>query len=104
MSAHATDGQSLARVLAAIEGFQVTFNAWPSAVRVTPSYLEHLRSVVFTPEAFARLSAKVRFISDPAATVVAENDGGQQYDYGSLGFAKVRPIVRAREWLGLDDL
>lgn len=104
MSALVTGGQSLARVLAAIEGFQVTFNEWPSAVRVAPGYLDHLRSTVLTSEAFADISGKVRFIADDGATVIAENDGGQSYDFGKLGFSKTKPSIRARVWLGLDDL
>jgi hypothetical protein len=97
-------GQTLARILGAIEGFYVTFGEWPSAIRLTPGYIEHLQNEVLPPEAFSKLIEKVALIPDVSATVVAENSSGQRYDYGSSGFSKAKPPVRAREWLCLGNL
>ena len=97
-------GQTLARILGAIEGFYVTFGEWPSAIRLTPGYIEHLKNEVLPPEVFSKLIEKVALVPAESATVVAENSSGQRYDYGSFGFSKAKPPVRAREWLGLGNL
>jgi len=97
-------GQTLARILGAIEGFYVTFGQWPSAIRLTPGYIEHLKNEVLPPEAFSKLIEKVALVPAESATVVAENSSGQCYDYGSSGFPKAKPPVRAKEWLGLGNL
>jgi hypothetical protein len=95
-------GQSLARILAAIEGFVVRHGQWPTAVRVTPGYLKHIQDNVLTEDEFSRFSPKIALIPDAAATVVAQNEAGLTYDYGKSGFSKGRPSVRARDWLGLN--
>ena len=35
------------------------------------------------------------------ASMVAEDDLGRQYDYGSEGFSEHRPDIDAEEWLGI---
>lgn len=97
-------GQTLARILGAIEGFSVTFGEWPSAIRLTPGYIKHLQNEVLPPEAFSKFIEKVALVPDESATVVAENSSGHHYNYGSSGFSKVKPPIRAREWLGLGNL
>jgi hypothetical protein len=97
-------GQTLARILAAIEGFFVTYGQWPSAIRLTPGYIEHLQNEILSPAAFSKLTEKVALIPDESATVIAENSIGQHYNYGLSGFSKVKPPVRAREWLSLGNL
>jgi hypothetical protein len=97
-------GQTLARILGAIEGFYVTFGEWPSAIRLPPGYINHLQNEVLPPEAFSKFIEKVALVPDESATVVAEDSGGQRYNYGSSGFSKVKPPISAREWLGLDNL
>ncbi|MCD4485958.1 hypothetical protein LQR31_15910 [Chromobacterium vaccinii] len=98
------DGQSLTRILAAIEGFFVTYGTWPSQVRLTPGHIAQLHDQVLSADAYSKLTARVALVSDPSATVVAENQSGQLYNYGASGFPKSRPTVRAREWLGLCGL
>lgn len=99
-----TGGQSLSRVLAAVEGFFVTHGAWPTSIRLTPGYIEHLQGVALSPVGFSRLTEKLALVPDPSATVVAQNDLGLRYDYGATGFPKDKPPVRARDWIGLDNL
>ena len=99
---HVTGGQSLARIFAAVEGFYVDYGYWPSSVRITPSYLEHLRNHVLSDKEFDTVERKLRFIPDSSATVIAEGEDGTGYDYGSRGFPKSKPPVRAREWLELN--
>lgn len=97
-------GQTLARILGAIEGFYITFGEWPSGIRLTPSYIEHLQNEVLPPEAFSKLLEKIALIPDVSAAVVAENSSGQRHDYGASGFSKAKPPIRAREWLRLDSV
>ncbi|MEN6082082.1 hypothetical protein [Chromobacterium piscinae] len=101
---NAAGGQSLTRVLAAIEGFFVTYGAWPSQVRITPGYIAYLHDQALSADVYSKLTARVALVPDPSATVVAEDENGQSYNYGVSGFPKSKPRVRAREWLGLDDL
>jgi hypothetical protein len=102
MNAHA-NGQSLARLFAALEGFFVTYAGWPSALRIASGYIDHLKHEVLAPEAFIRLTEKIKLIADASATVVAENANGQGYNYGLSGFPKIKPVVRARDWLNLGN-
>ena len=99
-----TGGQALARVLAAIEGFFVTYGVWPSQVRLTPGYIAHLHDQGLSADAYSKLTARVALVPDPSATVVAEDKNGRSYNYGASGFPKSKPAIRAREWLCLGDL
>ncbi|MFN3987717.1 MAG: hypothetical protein ACK4KV_19670 [Rhodocyclaceae bacterium] len=96
-------GQTLARILGAIEGFYIAFGEWPSAIRLTPDYINHLQNEVLPPEAFAKFIEKVALAPNEYAKVVAENSSGHRYNYGSSGFSKGTPPIRAREWLGLGN-
>lgn len=99
-----TGGQALARVLAAIEGFFVTYGARPSQVRFTLGYIAHLHDQALSADAYSKLTVRVALVPDPSANVVAEDENGLSYNYGASGFPKSKPTVRAREWLGLGDL
>jgi hypothetical protein len=92
-------GQSLARILAAIEGFFVTYGEWPSIVRLTPGYIAHLQSNVLSPSELSKLKDKITLVPDVLSTVIAENQNGLQYNYGTSGFPKSKPPIRARDWL-----
>lgn len=87
-----------------MEGFFVTHGEWPSSIRITPGYITHLQTQALSPEAFSLLTKKVVLVPDATATVVAEGSAGQSYNYGASGFPKVKPSIRAREWLGIDNL
>lgn len=96
-----SEGQSLARILASIEGFFCNYGVWPSQIRLTPGYIAHLQGQALSADVYSKLTAKVTLIPDPSATVVAENSNGQSYNYGVFGFPKAKPPVRAGEWLDL---
>jgi hypothetical protein len=99
-----SDGQTLARIFAAIESFFVSYGEWSSAIRLTPIYIKHLRYDVLPPEAYWKLTTEVALIPDITSTVIAENKSGFQCNYGSSGFPISRPPIRAREWLDLESL
>ena len=94
-------GQTLARILGAVEGFYVAYGCWPSTIRVSTSYIQHLRNDALPPETLLKVTEKLALIPDESATVVAEDANGQRYDYGLSGFPKTKPPVRARDWLCL---
>lgn len=86
------------RLCAAVNGFRAEYGRWPTRVRLYAGALEDLRENVFSPESFARLTAKLRLVPDDTA-MVAEDDEGRQYSYGEKGFPSSRPTPTAQEWL-----
>jgi hypothetical protein len=92
------DDKNWVRVRAAIEGFKVRHGTWPTRVRLFPAVLQNLREDLFSPEMFAKLTAKIQLISDEAP-IVAEDDWGNSYSYGKDGFPHPRPDQHATEWL-----
>jgi hypothetical protein len=92
------------RLCAAIEGFRVNYNAWPTAVRVRADMIADLRDHVLGPEAFAKVEAKLRIIPEDGAFMIAEDGTGRTYDYGEKGFPDQEPDIRAGNWLGVGPL
>jgi len=89
------------RLRAALEGFFVKHGHWPSRVRLHRDTLEDLKSHLFTPESWTRLSEKLEFLADEDAPIVAEDAAGSSYSYGREGFPDRRPPQSAEEWLGV---
>ena len=89
------------RVVAALEGFFVAHGHWPLRVRLPLVSLENLHFHLFTPASWHRLNQHIQFIQDESAGIIAEDDAGNIYNYGTQGFPKSRPATRAEEWLGV---
>ena len=88
------------RFCGSIDGFRAHYNSWPNRVRVPNFFIEELRTVL-SPESFAKLESKINLIGDESH-FIAEDGAGRSYNYGSKGFSKIKPDVRAFEWLGVD--
>ena len=67
------------RLRGALEGFFVTHGHWPSRVRLNRVILNNLRSDLFTPAAWERVSAHLEFITDESTPIVAEDLEGREY-------------------------
>jgi hypothetical protein len=63
-------------------------------------FIEELRTVL-SPESFAKLESKINLIGDESPHI-AEDGAGRSYNYGSKGFSRIKPDVRASEWLGIE--
>ena len=88
------------RLCGAVNGFRVTHGIWPTRVRLFPGALEDLQRNVFSPESFAKLTAKLDLVADEAP-MIAEDDAGQRYSYGDQGFPDENPEPDAHQWLGV---
>ena len=88
------------RFCGAIDGFRSHYNSWPNRVRVPIFFIEELKTVL-SPESFAKLESKVILIGDDSPHI-AEDGAGRSYNYGSKGFSKIKPDIRAFDWLGVD--
>ena len=88
------------RLCAAVDGFSLRFDAWPTRVRMYPGCLTNLRDHLFTDTSYSQLLSKIELVPDEAS-MVAENDAGQSYDYGKEGFSHPRPETRAVDWFGV---
>jgi hypothetical protein len=89
------------RLLGAIDGFRARYGCWPVRVRIFPESLRNLREELFSAGSFAELSGKIQLLAGPAP-MVAEDDSGNRYSYGSDGFPPQRPNPDARQWLGVE--
>ena len=87
------------RLCAAIDGFRVRYNQWPTKIRLNIIYYESIRSL-FKPDDFRELINKLQFVIDDAH-FVAEDDTGRTYDYSKESFPDTKPPIQAREWLGV---
>ena len=87
------------RLCAAVDGFRWRYGHWPTRVRMRPGMIATLRDYAFTPEDYARITAKISLI--PANAVIAEDDSGASYDYGREGFPEESPTPSAYEWFGV---
>ena len=90
------------RLCAAINGFRVRYNSWPTRVRMWKIIVEDLRDNLFTPESFAKLQVKLELVVDERAGHIAEDGRGRYYDYGNEGFSKSNPDIDASFWLGIE--
>jgi len=92
--------RSWVRLCGAVDGFRVRYGRWPTRVRLFPGALENIRDYLFTPEDYAKITAKVTLIPDHAP-MIAEDDTGASYNYGQDGFPTPSPVPPAREWFGV---
>ena len=89
------------RLCAALDGFYVRYDRWPTRVRAHPGSLADIRDVIFTPADYVKIQAKVSLI-EHGNSMVAEDDAGGSYDYGTEGFPDHRPTPTAADWLGVE--
>ena len=88
------------RFCGAIDGFRAHYKSWPNMVRVPNFFINELKTVL-PPESFTKLDSKLILIGDESP-YIAEDGAGRSYNYGFKGFSKIKPDVRAFEWLGVD--
>ncbi|MGK7905600.1 MAG: hypothetical protein AB4040_00010 [Synechococcus sp.] len=94
------DDKNWIQLCATIDGFRVRYDRWPTRVRLFPGALNKIRNQLFTPEDYAKITAKLMLIADDAP-MVAEDDLGGRYSYGQEGFSSERQPPRASKWLGV---
>ncbi len=87
------------RCIGAIEGFRVRHGKWPSRVRVSRFLWQELQERL-TAKEWAILNSKIDLVPD-GSPMIAEDDSGNSYSYGKEGFSKMKPEIRAEEWLGV---
>ena len=88
------------RLCAAVDGFYLSHGKWPSRVLLVAPAIRSLRAVVFSEESFAKLTSRLELVpSEPG--VIAEDDDGNQYNFGRQGFPESRPFPSAEDWLGV---
>jgi hypothetical protein len=64
----------------------------------------HELKILFTTEDFAQITRHVELVEDDDASVIAEDDRGNQFNYGTEGFTAARLDVPARDWLGVEPI
>ena len=91
------------RLCAAVDGFRLRYGRWPTRVRLLPEALQDIRDHILSPADYDRVTRQLRLI--PAnAGMIAEDDLGGRYDYGSEGFPSAQPDIRAETWFGNPEL
>ena len=88
------------RLCAAINGFRLRYERWPTRIRLFPGILSDLQQHVFTPKSFKQIEEHILFVPDDAP-IVAEDDQGSRYSYGEEGFPNAEPDIYAQTWLGV---
>lgn len=88
------------RLCAAVDGFHLRYGRWPTRVRLFPGALANIRDYLFTPDDYARITAKVALVPDNAP-MIAEDDSGASYNYGAESFPETHPTPSAYEWFGV---
>lgn len=88
------------RLCAAIDGFRARHGHWPTRVRAYPIIIEDLHAL-FTAEDFAQITRRVELVEDDDAPVIAEDDNGNKFNYGTEGFSVARVDTPARELFGV---
>lgn len=89
------------RLCGAVNGFFVRHGHWPGVVRLEQAALLDLRCHLFEVPTWARVQQKLKFIVEPNARFVAEDDGGLTYSYGQDGFPREWPTPSVQTWLGV---
>jgi hypothetical protein len=74
------------RVCGAVDGFRDRHGHWPTRVRVMPACYVDLVAHILTPLGFALVNSIFELIPEDGAEMIAENDAGATYCYGSEGF------------------
>ena len=94
------ESKNWVRFCGAIDGFRSHYKSWPNRVRVPKFFIEELRTVL-SPESFAKLESKINLIGDESH-FIAEDGAGRSFNYEFQGSSKIKPDIRAFEWLGVD--
>ena len=90
------------RLCAAVDGFRVRYGRWPTRVRMRPGMMANIRDYLFTPEDYAKITAKVSLVPADGAGMIAEGDSDARYNYGQEGFPEESPTPSAYEWFGVE--
>ena len=94
------ESQNWIRLCAAIDGFRARYGRWPTRIRIWDLCLSNLRDNLFSPEDFAQIAAKLTFIEE-GQSVIAEDETGATYDYGTEGFSRIPVSLSAATWLNV---
>ena len=89
------------RLCAAIDGFYISHGKWPNRVLLFAGSIQNLKEDVFSQESFARLVSKLELVASESP-MIAQDDEGNQYNYGNQGFPETRPLMSANDWLGIE--
>ncbi len=92
-SSERVDDGDWARMCQVINDFRWLHGHWPTRFRMSAAQFEAIREL-FTPQDFAKIKAKIDFITD-ASVYKAEDDRGATCGYR-------QEFLRAADWLGVD--
>src|SRR3712207_3844433 len=95
-------GGNLVRVIEALNGFRVKHGSWPTELLIYPEALADLQDRHLTDLGFGLLKEKVRLVHANDLALIARDDEGRTFDYGSEGWSQDKPEEPAEVWLGLD--
>lgn len=88
------------RVCAAIDGFRVVYGWWPKRVRIMPTCYVNLVSHILNPQGYALVSSFVELVPEEDADIIADDESGNEYSYGKLGFSQREADPPTRDWFG----
>jgi hypothetical protein len=91
------------RLCAAIDGFRVKYDRWPTRLLVHPAILANIRDHLLTSEDYAKVCGKVAIVEDDGP-MVAEDDLGGRYSYGNEAHPIGETTLQASVWLGVNPL
>jgi len=97
-------GGNLVRVIEALNGFRAKHGSWPTELLIYPQAIANLRDDHLTKLGFSLLKNKVRLIHTNDLVLIARDDEGRTFDYGSEGWSRGRPKESAEDWLGYPPL
>lgn len=80
------EGGILIRTLEAIKTFKVKFNHWPTILKMSKESINPLKEHHLTQSGFDILSSKIKIIEIADEKIIAEDDQGNQIDYGTEGW------------------
>ena len=89
------------RLCTAVGGFHKLHGHWPTRIRVFPGIVADLRDHLFSPEAFARLTARIQLIEDVEGSCMAEDEEGRFYNSGATGDLGEARKAHVKSWLGV---
>jgi len=92
--------QNWVRLLAAVDGFYLEHRSWPNRVLLHGPAIKTLQTHVFSEASFAKITLRIELVPSDSG-VIAEDDNGNQYNYGKQGFPENRPSPSAEEWFGV---
>lgn len=89
---------SLPRILITINGFRRRYGSWPTILQVDAVMADALQRETLTPRGWQAIVAKLQ-IQDAKGTVIAEDENGQVYEYGSESNNPASQDSSADYWL-----